>query len=492
MKSTRTTIDSVSEAVPERASAGTTRRPPRPAPAPPERLPRREPATQNARPPARLAAALLLAVAAHLAAAVPAAAQRGALRGTLIDPDGNPVPAVQVSIVLADGGGRPITVETNDEGRFARAALRVGTYRVTMERDGWEPLQAIVNISSGSQAFIEETFRPLPEGVLSVSEAQQAEIHLQEAQSGFESGDWQTAVSGFLAFIQFQPNSAGAYFNLGASYERMDDYASAILAYEQAVDLDPSLGHALLAVAGLQGRQQQWNEALATFDRVPELVESSAMMLYNYATYAANAQRIDLAVEFYEKAANADPQLAIAHFQAGLMKYQAGDPEGAADFLDRYLDLELTGPQADAALQVLAAARPADAVAYYGKRLEANPADSASRFRMGWVQHQSGDLEGAGETLLAYLEEDPEGEHVEEALASLENAVPASAVRYWQQQTDADPQNAEAFFRLGAVLYRTEDFAGAVAAFERHLELAPDSENADSAREQLADAQGRL
>ena len=340
-----------------------------------------------ARSRGRFAAALLLALAAHLAAAVPAAAQRGVLRGTLTDPDGNPVPGVQVSIVLADGGGRPLTVETNDSGQFTRAALRVGMYRVTMERDGWEPLQAIVNISSGSQAFIEETFRPLPEGVLSVSEAQQAEIHLQEAQTAFESDNWEGAVAGFQAFIQFQPNSAGAYFNLGASYERLEDYTSAILAYEQAVDLDPALNHALLAVAGLQGRQQMWNEALATFDRAMDLVESSAMMLYNYATYAANAERADLAVEFYEKAANADPQLAVANFQAGVMKYQTGDAAGAVDFLSRYLDLELTGPQADAALQVLAAADPDAAVAYYRQRLEANPGDGASRFRMGVSFH---------------------------------------------------------------------------------------------------------
>lgn len=445
-----------------------------------------------ARSRGRFAAALLLALAAHLAAAVPAAAQRGVLRGTLTDPDGNPVPGVQVSIVLADGGGRPLTVETNDSGQFTRAALRVGMYRVTMERDGWEPLQAIVNISSGSQAFIEETFRPLPEGVLSVSEAQQAEIHLQEAQTAFESDNWEGAVAGFQAFIQFQPNSAGAYFNLGASYERLEDYTSAILAYEQAVDLDPALNHALLAVAGLQGRQQMWNEALATFDRAMELVESSAMMLYNYATYAANAERADLAVEFYEKAANADPQLAVANFQAGVMKYQTGDAAGAVDFLSRYLDLELTGPQADAALQVLAAADPDAAVAYYRQRLEANPADGASRFRMGWVQHQSGDLAGAGETLLAYLAEAPEGEHAEEALRTLEEDIPASAVLYWRGRAEADPENAEAFFRLGAALYGAEDFAAAVEAFERHLELAPDGENAESARERLAEAQSRL
>lgn len=441
--------------------------------------------------PSRLAAALLLAAAAHLAAAAPALAQRGGLRGALTDPDGNPIPGVRVSIVLADGGGRPVTVETNDEGRFTRAGLQVGMYRVSMELDGWEPLQAIVNISTGSQSFIEETLFPLPEGVLSPQQAQEAESHLQAAQQAFESGDFATAAAGFLAFTELAPNSAGAFFNLGAAYERLQDYPKAIEAYERAVSLDATMKQGLLAVADLHGRLEQWSEAVAAFDRVMDLVEASAANLYNYATYAVNAGRPDLALEFYQKAANADPQLAVAHFQVGVAKYQAGDLDGAAEALPRYLDLEPAGAQADAALEVLALASAKAAVPYYRKRLESSPGDGATLFKMGSLQHQSGDLDGAGATLLDYLAADPAGEHAEEALQLLEDDIPAAAARYFRQAADADPQNAEAFYKIGALLYRTDDFAGAIAALDRYLELVPDGETADGARQLRAEAQNR-
>ena len=441
--------------------------------------------------PFRLAAALLLAAAAHLAAAAPALAQRGGLRGMLTDPDGQPIPGVRVSIVLADGGGRPVTVETNEDGRFTRAGLQVGMYRVSMELDGWEPLQAIVNISTGSQSFIEETLYPLPEGVLSPQQAQEADAHLQAAQQAFESGDLEAAAAGFLAFTELAPNSAGAFFNLGATYERLEDYPKAIEAYEKAFALDPAMNQGLLAAADLHGRLDQWSEAIAAFDRVMDLVESSAVNLYNYATSAVNAGRPDLALEFYEKAANADPDLAVAHFQTGVAKYQAGDPDGAAESLSRYLDLEPTGAQAGAALEVLALSRAEAAVPYYRKHLEANPGDGAMRFRLGSLQHEAGDLDGAGDTLVEYLAAEPRGEHSEEALQLLEDDIPAAAARHFRQVADADPQNAEAFYKIGALLYRTDDFAGAIAALDRYLELVPDGETADGARQLRAEAQNR-
>lgn len=441
--------------------------------------------------PFRLAAALLLAAAAHLAAAAPALAQRGGLRGALTDPDGQPIPGVRVSIALADGGNRPVTVETNDEGRFTRAGLQVGMYRVSMELEGWEPLQAIVNISTGSQSFIEETLYPLPEGVLSPKQAREADVHLQAAQQAFESGDLEAAAAGFLAFTELAPNSAGAFFNLGATYERLEQYAKAIEAYERAFALDSSMNQGLLAAADLHGRLEQWSEGLAAYDRAMSLVESSAVYLYNYATFAVNAGRPDLALEFYEKAATADPQLAVAHFQVGVARYQAADPEGAAEALSRYLDLEPAGAQVPAALEVLALSSAEAAVPYYRKRLEANPGDGATLFKLGSLQHESGDLDGAGATLVEYLAADPQGEHSEEALQLLEDDIPAYAARHFQQQAEADPQNADAFYKIGALLYRTDDFAGAIAALDRYLELVPDGETADGARQLLAEAQNR-
>ena len=90
--------------------------------------------------PVRKGGLLVLAAALLLAVAAPALAQRGAIRGKIVDPDGNPVPDVQVSIVLLDGGGRPIRVKTNDKGEFLRAGIPVQMYRVSFEHDQRNPV----------------------------------------------------------------------------------------------------------------------------------------------------------------------------------------------------------------------------------------------------------------------------------------------------------------------------------------------------------------
>ena len=452
------------------------------------------------RRPFRLAAALLLAAAAPLASAAPLApaasalAQRGGLRGLLTDPDGQPVPGVRVSIVLADGGGRPVTVETNEDGRFTRAGLQVGMYRVTMERDGWEPLQAIVNISTGSQSFIEETIFPLPEGVLSPQEAQEAEAHLQAAQQAFESGDLEAAAEGFRAFTELAPNSAGAFFNLGATYERLQDYPEAIEAYEQAFTLDPSLNEGLLAVADLHGRLQQWSEAVAAFDRVMDLVEASAVNLYNYATYANNAQRLDLALEFYEKAAVADPQLANAPYQIGMITYGEKDFQVAVEAFARVVEIDSTSALAASALdmlEIIESQSPEAMLPFLEQRLETAPNDTALLYKVGTVRQNAGDAAGAGEAFLLYLELAPDGQESSAVLERIERDLPAAAVIYYERQSTTMPDDPDTWSKIGTLKYGIGDFSGAVTALERYLELAPDSENAEAVRQLLTDAKSR-
>lgn len=299
------------------------------------------------------AGGFVLAAAVLLLTAAPALAQRGAIRGKITDPDGNPVPDVAVSIVLLDGGGRPVQVKTNDKGEFLRAGLPVQMYRVSFELEGWEPLQAMITVSDGSQAFINETLFPLPEGVLSQAQADRADGHLQAAQDAFGDGDFARAVTEFHGFLELVPTSGPAHFNLAAAHERLSDFPSAIASYETAYELDPSMIEGLLAVADLYGRQQEWAQALDAFDRAMELVEGNAVHLFNYAVYATNADRVDLADEFYAKAAAADPEFAPAFLQIGMAAARDEDRDGAIAAFERYLELEPDGAQAATIQEIL-------------------------------------------------------------------------------------------------------------------------------------------
>ena len=301
---------------------------------------------------------LLVAAALLLLVAAPALAQRGALRGKITDPDGNPVPGVQVSIVLLDGGGRPVRIETNDKGEFLRAGLPVQMYRVSFELDGWEPLQAMVTVTNGGQSNINETLYPLPEGVLSQAQADRFNEASQGARDAFLDGNFETAVAETLELIALTPDSGGLYFNLAAAYEEMEDYPAAIAAYEKSYELDDSMLNAIMAVGDLYGRQKQWEQALAAFDRAMELVEGNAVNLFNYAVYASNAEKIELADEFYAKSAAADPEFAPAFLQIGMAKARKEDREGAIAAFERYLEIDPDGAQSAMVIEILDQLRP--------------------------------------------------------------------------------------------------------------------------------------
>ncbi len=292
-------------------------------------------------------------VVAALLVAVPALAQRGAIRGKIVDPDGNPLEGVSVQIVLLDGGGRPINVTTNSNGEFTRAGLRVQNYRVSLELDGYEPLQAMVQVSNGGQARINETMTPLPEGVLTAVQAAEADNYLRIAQDAFDSGEWDVAVEAFRGFIGLQPQAGPAWFNLAAALERSGDHDGAIEAYEKAVELAPDLDEGLLAVADLHGQAQRWDEALTAFDRAMHFVETSAMNLFNYAVYASNAGRQEVADAFFVKATEVDPNFAPAYLQVGMTRARLEDREGAIAAFERYLELEPDGAQAVSVREIL-------------------------------------------------------------------------------------------------------------------------------------------
>ena len=59
------------------------------------------------------------------------------------------------------------------------------------------------------------------------------------------------------------------------------------------------------------------------------------------------------------------------------------------------------------------------------------------------------------------------------------------AIRCWEKTVAADPQNADAYLQLGLANYSIQQMDKAKANLQKVIELAPDSENAKSAKELL-------
>lgn len=98
----------------------------------------------------------------------------GAVAGVVVDPSGVPVPGVAVTVRLSDTG-LARSVATDDAGQFALRALPVGTYTLTLEKQGFARLSLTVSVSLGQTASQRITL-PLAEVVerLEVSDKTEA------------------------------------------------------------------------------------------------------------------------------------------------------------------------------------------------------------------------------------------------------------------------------------------------------------------------------
>jgi hypothetical protein len=89
----------------------------------------------------RRSSAVLFAVfAILLACCVDAQTFRGSIQGTVTDASGAAIPGAQVRVV-SSGTGLSRTVTTNDLGGYTAAELPLGTYNVTISRDGFRSTQ---------------------------------------------------------------------------------------------------------------------------------------------------------------------------------------------------------------------------------------------------------------------------------------------------------------------------------------------------------------
>jgi tetratricopeptide (TPR) repeat protein len=158
------------------------------------------------------------------------------------------------------------------------------------------------------------------------------------------------------------------------------------------------------------------------------------------------------------KEAREDPKNFDAQFKAGVSSLEAGDAEGAIDFLLRANQL-----------------RPTDydtLVRLGNANFEANRLDVAERWYKEALQKKPEDVDVRSDLGLIYFKSKPPQK--EKAIAELRRAL------------EYDPENVIVLYNLTLVLAQTGDFDGAEATVARLEKLNPD--DAAQLRKMLADA----
>ena len=250
---------------------------------------------------------------ALVCSAVSAAAQMelGVIKGRVVDEAGQPLPGVTIRLVNLDRG-REVTLTTDKDGRFYRRGLQAVEYELTVQREGFQPVNDKVKLTAGTDRNFDFKLAKAAVG---------GSKEFQDGVTAFNSGNFELAATRFQAAIAQAPTVAPLHVNLALAYFQLKRPAEAVASLEKAAAMAPN----------------------------------DAAIQYQLGSAYVDTQAYDKAVAALEKGLSATPDLAKDPLAA-----EAASTLGAVYFAQGKV------PEAEAQFQRVLAAKPGNAGATLG------------------------------------------------------------------------------------------------------------------------------
>lgn len=284
-----------------------------------------------------------------LALSAPAAAQ-SVVRGKVVDGQGKPVEGAVVTIEATESNRRA-QVKTNRNGEFMQIGLPSGRYNVTATKDNLKQVQP-ATISQGMP--VELSFQLTPTSGMTAEQAKaQAETQAmaQQAIDAMRAGRDDEAIAKFNELVVKVPTCSDCYYNLGVAYSKKQQFNEAENSFKKAIELAPGSADAHTGLANVYNAQKKFDLAQQASAKAAELAGAGgggggAEALYNQGVIMWNAGKYAEAKDQFEKAVQADPSMAMAHYQLGMANLNLGQIPAARQAFEGYLKVDANGPKA--------------------------------------------------------------------------------------------------------------------------------------------------
>ena len=289
----------------------------------------------------------VLALAVVLAVSGPAAAQ-SILRGKVVDAAGKPVEGATVTI-QGVGGGAQVETKTDRDGQFLQIGLNSGRYNVVVIKDNLRQiLPATVSRSNSSEL----SFQLTPTSGLTpeqIKANQETQALAEGALAAMKAGRDDEGIQKFNEILLKIPTCGDCYYNLGVAYTKKQQYADAEASFQKAIELNPDSGEVYAGLANAYNAQEKFDLAQQASEKAASLTAAggggSAEALYNQGVILWNQGKYAEAKAQYESAVQADPTMAMAHYQLGMANLNLGQIPDAREAFEAYLKLDPDGPK---------------------------------------------------------------------------------------------------------------------------------------------------
>ena len=327
----------------------------------------------------KLVSKILPVLVAALLLAIPAFAQTRNLTGKIVDTDGKPMNGVTISIDRQGVAGHYDT-KTDKNGNYVHAGLPTGQYKVSVVKDG-KPMMTLdgrVNFGQDAKLDFDLKNAAAASAAAGNNEEQKKKIAEEKAKNeaikaSFDGGraamvakNYDEAIRLFKEAAEKDPTQHVIYANLADAYSQSKKYDDAAAAYDKAIELKPDEAAYYNNLGIVLANAGKIDEATQKLQKAAELNPAGAgQSYYNLGAVLTNKGKSKEAGDAFKKAIELNPQMAAAYYQLGISYFGQQDtiPQ-AIPVLQKFLELQPTGPDADAAKQLIEAAKAAAPTGY--------------------------------------------------------------------------------------------------------------------------------
>ena len=265
-------------------------------------------------------------------------AQDTVVKGVITDAAGSPIPDAKIVFYDPDTGHK-FNVQSDKEGRFIKAGIIPAVYRVTVEKDGFIPLDSQARIRFG---FTEEMTIKLQKVMPKLGD----DTNLSKGIDMFREGKYDEAIVSFEKVVEKFPDNIEGHYNLGLSYLRKGDVDQAIASFEKAAELNPEALPVFLALGEAYFSKDENEKAMESYQRAIKIDPENPGAHYNLGMVYYKLNKTEEALLSFNRCIELAPENAKAHYQAGLATIKQGDYKRAIEYLDTFLKLEPDAPEA--------------------------------------------------------------------------------------------------------------------------------------------------
>jgi tetratricopeptide (TPR) repeat protein len=291
-------------------------------------------------------------------------------------------------------------------------------------------------------------------------------------------GDFDRAIVAFNEAIRLDPNDPTAYYNRGNAYYHKGDYPRAIASYDETLRLDPEFASAYTNRGAAHDALGDAALALADYTESLRLRPVNPIAYYDRGNNYKAKRDYAHAIADYTEAIRLDPSSAETYYNRGLASSDAGDEDRAILDYTAAIRLRPNYPFAynNRGVSYDSKGDHARAFADYDRAVQLDPTDALAIFNRGSRLRLDGQIDRAIADFTEAIRLDPKyvAAYRNRGLAYDAKGDNERAIADYEQALRLDPSLGSVSAGLGADYFAAGDRERALARLSAAIALLPE------------------